>query len=360
MKSYTDIRFLTGIVISNVSKSKDGTFKVKSEDTYGDDMEVIYTSPAYMLNGGGVLSIPEVGSEVLVLQDLEKHKNYYIATIVDFPSNNISPGDPEFQLIGDKYVYTDRDKPQKVTFTNQANAGLKISRRALPDFIDCKVVLDSEGGKRISLSDSDNADWVLIRNEHGDSIVLTGEANDIFPERSLEIKTKGPQQYVSFESGFNFYVIDGRDFTIENYSSGANANTSAGEKGRYGNITLRSYEKDINIVAKGSTSEIFITTPKARIVIQADGSVSIESLGSVNIKSDLNINLEAGNSINLKASNINVTSDLNTAVQSNGLFSVKSTGIAAIDGAQVHLNSQLSVPVVNVPIQNSPKNDYGE
>lgn len=360
MKSYTDIRFITGIVTSNFSREQDGTFTVKSADTYGQELEVIYTSPAYLLNGGGVLSIPEIGSEVLVLQDLDKHKNYYIATILDFPPNDTSSGDPNFKLIGDNYVYSERDKPQRVTFTNAANAGLKISRRALPEYIDCKVVLDSEGGKRISLSDSDNADWIIIRNEHGDSIVLTGEANDIFPERSLEVKTKGSQQYVTFESGMHFYIIDGRDFTIENYSSGANANTTAGEKGRFGNITLRSYEKDINIVAKGSTSQIFITTPKARIVIQEDGSVSIESLGSVNIKSQLDINLEATNSINLKAANVNISSDANTAIQSNGIFSAKSTGIAAIDGSQLHLNSQLSIPVVTVPIQDSPKNDYGE
>lgn len=360
MKSYTDIKFITATVTSNFSKEQNGTFKVKSADTYGDDMEVIYTSPSYLLNGGGVISIPEVGSEVLVLQDLEKHKNYYIATIVDYPPKDISSGDPKFTLIGDPYIYSERDKPQKVTFTNSANAGLKISRRALPEYISCKVDLDSEGGKRISLSDSDNADWVLIRNEHGDSIVLTGEANDIFPERSLEVKTKGSQQFVTFESGMHFYVIDGRDFTIENYSSGANANTTASDKGRFGNITLRSYEKDINIVAKGGTSQIFITTPKARIVVQEDGSVNIESLGSVNIKSQVDINLEAINSINLKAANVNISADLNTAIQSGGIFSSKSTGIAAIDGAQVHWNSQLSLPVVPVPIQDSGKNDYGE
>lgn len=359
MKTYNDLKFITGIVIDNRDTSKRGRMLVKFEGQSETASEVIYTSPYFTTNGGGVLAVPEVGSEIIALEDSEKTKIYYIATIVDFPSQNeVGGGLKEFNVISDPYVYTEREKPQKVNFTNQFGAGLKISRRVLPKLLSTKVDLSSEGGKRITLSDSPESNLIMIRNEHGDGIIITSEQSDVHPERSIEIKSVGQQNYVSFQSGINFYVIDGRDINIENFSSGAFANTSAATKGRFGNINLRSSEADISIVGKGQGSEIFIVTPKARIQINLDGSVNIEAL-NVNIKSALNMTLEAQN-LSIKSTNLNIKSD--------ALLNVDSPAINVNTQAITGLSTPVGGPVIAtggqqavvIPILPLTKNDYGE
>jgi hypothetical protein len=309
---------------------------------------------------GGILTIPEVGSEVLLLIDDTHKKVYYLHTVVDFPENEMSGGLKTFGLFGDNYVYSTREVPQKITFTNQLNAGLKITRKFQPDSIVAKVDLDSEKGKRISLNDSPGSDFVLVRNEHGDGITIASDGNDIHGERSIEVKSKGLQQFVSYQSGMNFYVIDGKDINIENYSTGSFSNINAADLGRFGNINIRSHNADVSLVGKGPTSQIFIVTPNSRIQIDSTGAVTIESINSISVKSSSDINLDAGNTLNITATNLNIKTTSDTRIDSGGNFSARSVGVNSLDGSQVHFNSQLSLPVVTLPLLPATRNDYGE
>jgi hypothetical protein len=353
-------KFEEGIVMSTVDDTKLLKILVKLKNLDGIIVEAIYTTPFFSLDGGGVIAVPDVGTSVLLVYDRTSGKAYYIASIVEPPE--ISPGGAklDFSVVGDNKIYSERGMPQKLLFTNQANAGLKITRKALPSYINSKVDIDSENGKRISLNDSPNADWVMIRNEHGDGIVIASDGNNIHSERSIEIKSKGMQQYVSMQSGMNFYVIDGKDINIENFSTGAFSNTRSVDVGRYGNINLRSHTSDISIVGKGVDSKIFITTPKARIQIASDGSIILDSIGSITMNSTGNINLNATASINIAGASVNIKSEGTLSMQSGSNFYAKSGGIAAIDGTLVHLNSNLALPTTIEPTLPPGRNDYGE
>ena len=374
-----------GIVVSNFdSGSKTGKMSVEMDES-GLTIDVIYVSPFYHLNGGGVLAIPDIGSKILVFNDLNSGYYYYLGTIIDTPSNPVIGGMIGWEPISEPGVYSERGIPQKVTYTNQVGAGLKISRRLLPNYMTSKVNLDSEKGKRISLSDSPKSDVVLIRNEHGDGIVISSQANDVHADRSIEVKCKGSQHFVSYQAAMNFYLIEGKDISIENFSTGSNSNTTAGEKGRFGNINIKSHNADINITGKGDKSDIFITTPKARIEIKADGSVLIDSQDSVRIQALKNIELKstAGDismealNINMKSTlNTNIQSMLNTSIEATANFTAKGTLLATLtsdaspvvikgtsDAAPIlGLRDPPAAPVIIQPLQpkQKTKTDYGD
>jgi hypothetical protein len=347
---------LEGIVVSNHDETKSGILLVSIPEVSNEAVNVTFTSPFYALNGGGMLAIPEVGSKILVLSKNKKY--YYLSTIVEQPSNEQIGGLIDFRVINDKYLYTERGRPQKVTYANQFNAGLKISRRLLPDYMSAKVDLDSEGGKRISLSDSPLSDVVLIRNEHGDGIVISSEANDVHSERSIEVKSKGAQRYVVFQSGMDIYVIDGRDINIENTSTGAYANDNA--VGRYGNINLRSENKDISVLSKSDNGRVFIVTPSARIQIESDGSIVLDSAQNIQIKSTNDIDIKSNKAIRISGETIDIKATNNLRLQAGLDASILAGGTNSLDGDQIHFNSGLSQPANDTSITTPERNDYGE
>ena len=358
---YNDLKIFTGIVVSNYDESNTGKLIVKSESSQ-TNLEVTYVSPFYFPNGGGVLAIPEVGSKILMFSNDDDANIYYLGTVIDYPDNPMVGGKTDWSPIGANRIYSEKNIPQKVMYTNQVGAGLTISRKFLPDYINTKVNLDSEKGKRISLSDSPKSDCVLIRNEHGDGIVITSKENDVHADRSIEVKSKGLQQYVSFQSAMNLYVIEGKDINVENFSTGANSNTTAAASGRFGNINLKSHNADINIVGKGSESNIFITTPKARVEIKADGSVLIDSQGSIRMQSLGNIELKStAGDISMEALNINMKSTLETKMSSLNT-TIDATIKFAAGGATAILEGNpqpiIKGPVTGLPVVASNSTGY--
>jgi hypothetical protein len=342
-----------GIVVSNFdAETETGKLSVKLEK-FDTAVDVTYVSPFYFMNGGGVLAIPEVGSKVIVFTDANTDESYYLGTIIDAPSNPEKGGAIGWTPIGKNRIYSEKGIPQKVMYTNQVGAGLSISRKFLPNYINAKVNLDSEKGKRISLSDSPNSDCILIRNEHGDGIVVTSQENDVHADRSIEVKSKGLQQYVSFQSAMNLYVIEGKDITLENFSTGANSNTTAAASGRFGNVNLKSHNADINITGKGSDSNIFITTPKARVEIKSDGSVLIDSQGDIRMQSLGNIELKStAGDINLEALNINMKSAIETKMSSLNT-TIDATVKFAAGGAIAILEGNPQ-PIIKGPVTGLP------
>jgi hypothetical protein len=338
-----DNKIYHGQVISNYDLESKGSLRAKIPE-FGDDAYlVVYTSPYLTRNGGGMVAIPEIGSEILVYYIREKNKFYYLSTIVDIPDEFDNSGLKDWSVIKDKYVFTERGIPQRVTFTDSFGAGLAISSRSSKKYISAKVDLKSRMGKMVSLSDSPNSDMVMIRNEHGDGVAISSEPSEVYSERSIEIKSKGAQRNVSFQSGIDTVVVEGKDITLENYSSGSHSTA-----GRFGNINLRSHNADINIVGKGQDSRIFIITPKARIQIENDGSVKIESNANIQLSTDGNFNVKAG-SFSVDANSINMKSATNITLDANASISAKGGVIASIDAATLHLNSGVSQPAVTNP-----------
>lgn len=348
-----------GIVVSNIDTTRNGILSVRIPDISDELCFVTYTSPFFVPNGGGIIAIPEVGCKILILQNLESGKFYYLTTIVEIPDNSQKGGLTDWNLIPDKYIYSERERPQKVNVTNQFGAGLKISRRFLPEYITSKVELVSETGKKISLSDSPKFDAVIIRNEHGDGIVITSDPSDIHSERSIETKSIGPQRYVVYKSDINMLVVDGRDITIENLSTGAGANTDT--EGKFGNINLRSHNADINIVSRADDGRVFIVTPKARIQIEADGSIKITSDSDIQIAAKGDLDIKSDNAIRIQGNTLDIKANTNMKFESGGNISSKAAGTNSLDGPQaIHFNSGVSQAANAAQIEEAVKTDYNE
>tara|TARA_R110000782_G_scaffold184388_2_gene274680 strand:+ start:41595 stop:42623 length:1029 start_codon:yes stop_codon:yes gene_type:complete len=323
------MKIIKGTVVSNVDDDKQGTLKVIFPSLSQGAFDVTYTSPMYMLNNGGMLAIPEEGSRILAALDEDGDgKIYYMSTIVDTPDTPQAGGLKVWNVVGDTRVYSDRKKPQKVSYANQAGAGVHITRKFLPSQIVAKTDLTSEKGKMLSLNDSPKSDAVILRNEHGDGLLMFSEGDEIHSERSIEMKSKGSQKFVVYQSDLGMYVIDGRDINIENHSTGAFAGPG---NNRFGNVNLRSKNADVTLVSKAEDGRIFLVTPKARIQIAADGSIQIHGTGDVQITSDANINLNAAQDVNIKGTNVNIKADANIATDGGSVNSMQ--------GAQIHFNS---------------------
>jgi len=349
-----------GKVVSNKDVTHSGRLSAYIEEYSSDIVEVTYTSPFYSKNSGGMIALPEVGTDILVYHLDSNNAFYYISTVVDH--NSSSEKDPRssilknWKIIADKYVFKDKDIPQVITFTDPFNNGMRISSTFAKKFISSKVELISQAGKKVLISDSPKANFIKIRNEHGDGITITSKENPTLSDRAILMKSNGPQMFTVFESEMDLRVIDGRDINIENLSTGING-LSPGQKS--GNVNVRSKHSDITLHSEGSDGRIFIITPKARIQIQADGSVMIEAL-NVQIKSDTSISMDSP-VISMHTQSFNLIADASIAMQGGATVSILSPGVVSIDGTTaLQLNSQTSVPpipTIQLPLD---KNDYQE
>jgi hypothetical protein len=356
-------KVLTGRVVSNEDISKLGNMYVAINEFNQTVVKVHYTSPYYSRGNGGVIAIPEVGSDVIVLSlnadggYLDRAGSYYyITTIIDESDTeeNIGYIRKDFNTLNDKYLY-DENKPKRLSFCDMFNSGLRISSITSKDFISSKVELVSRTNKRLILSDSPLSDLIMLRNEHGDGLVITSRPSDFIGERSVELKSKGSLRLVSYESEIGIFLTEGRDITIQNSSTGVNG--SASNK-RSGNINIRSQNSDVNIVAKGEDSKIFIVTPKARIQIEADGSVKIESDASLDIKSQ-QLNIDSSQ-VNVKCDQFNLACNGNAVVESTGVLSLSSKSNAIVQGVKLDLNPGTALPAQAQSVTVNTKTDYNE
>jgi len=375
-----EVKFEIGVVTDVQDIYKHFNFTVEIEG--GEKTSVIYTSPFFFFGGGGQLTPPNIGSKVIVMFDKVKKFYYYVSTIVGMtnPDWIYDPSLKVLPLTADPTIYTDKNIPQKVNYTNEIGSGLKISRKKLRKYIDAKVELKSEFGKKIALVDSPTNSHVLMRNEHGDGIRIishdwlagtTGYPHPIYPSRSIIVFSKGPQFYTTtrgLQSSSTDVPLIPRN---KDYSSA-----------RIGNINIRSVNSDVNIAVNGTESEIYITTPKARVEIREDGTVLIHSAATINLRADGDItmksnngsiNMEAGGgSINLKSSSncniqsgseVNIKSSAALNTQAGGELSLKAGGNCNVDGTQIHLNSGFSTDAGDAATPRQidiQRNAYGE
>jgi|GEM_PF-5135384 len=353
--------FLLGMVESIVDPSHTFKLYVKLLED-GRKVNVTYTSPFFHKTSGGAIAVPNVGSKILILKNIDYNKYYYISTIVEGEPDPYDPDviDPTHFLYGitRESYYTDKDIPQRITFTNEQNAGLVIRDERLSGYIASEVKLQSDKGKIVSLQDSPLDNKINIRNEHGDGIRVTSDSigsvfyNDehhgLLASRSIYLMCAGDQNMVSYTGGIKLMISEGREIDIKNCSTGAGGDNAsagiiAGSNERCGNVNITSEDSDVNIRAgtdSNSRSAVFISTPKGRIQINYDGSIDISCKEDINIRSlSGNITLQANKDIKMKCSNFVVNTTGNFGVNAAGTFHGMATGNAGLTGTQVHLNS---------------------
>lgn len=365
------MKTIIGHVATNLDSSRGGKFKASFDNLAGgEDVDVIYTSPMYRVNGGGMIAIPEEGDIILAAHDANTGNLYYISTIVDKSLVGEISKVPNFEDIGDPLLYTEGGKPVKTQYCNQVGAGLDITRnyKPAPNKLVTSVNLKSEGGKKVGLDDSPGVEAVIVRNQHGDGILVKGDADDIFPSRCIHVTSNGKQDYTVMESSMDLRVVEGLDLTIENTSTGAMGTTPSEQYRpnkdnsnaglpcrRWGGIYLRSEQGDVSISSKGDDGRIFIVTPKARIQINEDGEVDISSTASIQLSATGDINME-GSNVNIKARDGFIRLESVTDVS----LLTGTGGSVNIDGGpNINLNASLSSQIANVIMAND-LNDYYE
>jgi len=366
---------IKGKVTSNKGSLQTGRFKATFKIIGDEEVDVIYTSPMYRVNGGGLLALPTKGDIILAAHNPDTTEVYYHSTIVDtqLPKTQVRGDDrvPNFVEIPDDKVFADDGSPVKVNYTNQVGAGLEVTRnfKPAPGKPISSVNLISEAGKKVGLDDSPGVEAVVVQNQHGDGITVKGDADDLFPSRCIQVASKGHQSFIVAESSLDLTVVEGLDISIENRSTGAMAQTPSEQYWpngnlpckRWGGIYLRSESGDISIAANADTGEpeqdgrIFIVTPKARIQITETGAIQIDSdQDDIRIKSTSNINMEGAN-INIKATG-------SLKMESGGETSILSGGNVVVDGTEIHLKP--TTPPTSIPPLTEHStldlNDYSE
>lgn len=355
-------------VVSTETNQNECVFWCIVESIQLGPIPVHYTSPFYRSYNGGIFAMPEPSTEVLIYSTPE-NKYYYLCTVVNpTPLEELLRGYTKhipdtLKAVADKYIFTEYKVPQRLTFTDSFGQGLHIDSRNLPKYISSKVQLKSRGGKILNLSDSPKSDAIQLITEHGDGLTITSQ-NKGKPRkdnyrglRSVELKSLGSSNIVSYESEINLIISDGRDINIENHSSTKNGREDGTQSG---NINIRSKNSDVSIVTEGDTSKIFIVTPKARIQIDENGNVLFETSGSIQMVSKSDIVLKADNAIHIEASDINIKSSGDIKAQAGSTMNLLSSGQSAIQGSEVHLNSSPASPAEDATILQLGKTDYEE
>lgn len=303
------MRICEAQVVNTFDMEQRGVFLAYSKDVHSGPFEVTYTTPYAAQNEAGFIGVPEEGTIILIYQPENSSKWYYMASSFERPmeqaSNKIFD---ETYRYPDKHVNRARGRPMKVVLQDIKGNKLTLSSEYNPKFVNVKAQLESHLGKKLTLSDSPDKNCIMLKNEHGDGLKITTRPDPVSPARAIELDSKGPQKFTSRDSELELRVLDGKDIIIENTSTGVKRDLTAPEQ--FGNISLVSAERDINLMAKGVTSKIFLDSlgsgghiqidSGGTITIWAAGAVKIKC-GSLDIKSDSYINLQAGTSLNLKA-----------------------------------------------------------
>ena len=341
------MRIFRGVVRNNSDITKTGKLTVEQYHRPEIMLTVTYASPYYTRHEGGLLAIPEIGSEILFLFDEDFSEYYYLSTLVCPTQTFTTKTATKENLIPEKKLYNDNDVPQAITFKDSKGSGLKVSNYySKIDSIGPRVQLNTWTNHKLLLSDSPEMDCVILRNKDFDGITITSRPNNVHSANSIETKSKGAQRCIVRESEYQVVVADGKDITFLNNSTGAfQAFVEDGQpKDRqYGNINLISKNKDINIWTEGADGNILITTPKVRLQINSDGSLDIISDSDVNIKTQ--------RELNLKGNKINIESD--TEINLNG----QSVNIKGQGGnVKIQGDSGTSIGFTGIPLQLNPVN----
>ena len=376
------MRILKGIVKNTINTDRNGRFDALIEDISDQPLPVIYTSPMYRVNGGGIIAIPEVEDLILVVEDESTGEIFYHSTIVAPSKGTFKIDDPFYSTVKNN-VYNFGEIPVRVRIEDGHGQGLCIAKNDEPPPIspisESSVMLHSLTGKKVILEDSVGVDRVTIHNQHAHGITIQGDSTGIGTpfgraKSEIEIRSPGPHYYVSDSSEMQMRIADGRDLKLINTSTGAMGVSASQEywpngpseqpPKRWGGIYVKSENGDISIASKASDGRIFLTTPgaKIQIVTKEDGSsdIRVECNGDLSMDALGSINLRAGGNFNVQANDINFNSNQNVITAAGNVAAISSGGDMALDGATINLNSGISPSATAVTIPNTLLDDYSD
>jgi hypothetical protein len=325
-----------------------GILEVK-ESQSGNSIEarpdiVNLTSPYHTRNEGGIVAVPQEGSEILYLQDDVLNTNYYLNTLIanekTLGIKNDTLKDP---VVNDSLMFDESGNSHSLTFKDSKGAGLKVSNYHDKNQLSAKVELKSAANHKVILSDVPKMDCIIIRNRSGDGFTLTDEATQQHSARSLDLKTKISQRWTTREGEYFVTVVDGRDLTLYNHSTGINADANNIEQS--GNVNLNSVNRHVNLWADGgpaASGSVFVTTYGGNSLIQlnSSGEIRIYAKKNLEIRIEGDVNVKATGDINFDGANINFNTAGDINMKAGG--SIKAEGAGGIDlgdgSADLHLN----------------------
>lgn len=340
--------------------SRNGSFLARINHLGNTETRVNYVSP-YASNGaGGMIAIPEEGTEILVCRPSGSTSWYYLGATMS-PEIEEAEG-PVIADAGvlpasriDPNLYRARGVPMKIALKSNNGAGLSISEEYNPKFINRKTELTSSVGKRVSLVDSPNIDSIILDSGNGSKITLTDDPkNNSLPSRAIQVETVGPQKYVNYESQTDILVgRGGRELQLLNNANGV----AWGEGAECGNVNIQSKWKDVNVWTQAERGRIFIqclAEDGDEQVIQIEtkgtgGNIIITTRGDITLNAEGNLNINAGEEIKMKAGG-------KLSIDCASL-DIDSNGVANIDGSEIHLAGDQASPTP--PETPSVESTYG-
>lgn len=283
-------------VIDNTDFTEMGTVKVK--DTFTgltrkhEPYCVIYTSPYYAHNEGGIIAIPEVGVMILICKPDNDDNWFYMSSVVAPNPGMAKVSDKGALIKGRKIIHSDeiyraRSRPEALAFSSSEGNELNLKDSHNPGYFNSQVQLKSSAGKQIAAIDSPQIDAVIIRNEHDDYLKISSNANGSMGPRSIELECQGNMRLNCREANLDISVEDGRELNIHNNSTGSHRISS--NDSSPGNINIKTDWGDVNItVQKAENGSIFLTVKgdSSHIVLQSEGSIEIAGKKGVNIQSE--------------------------------------------------------------------------
>ena len=353
-------------VIETIDYSRNGVLQVYCPEVSEELFHVRYVSP-YMANGqGGMIAIPEAGSHILIDKAKNDDEWYYLGTIASVEPVGVPIDDEQREasdarppdIYSEERIYEARDLPQRLVFKSPAGNKLVLSDEYGPDHNTIKAELKSMTGKKVSLVDSPQINCVILKNEHGDGLLITGEEHPHFPSRSFISHSRGAHMLTSSEGAMYLRVIDGRDLHIENNSTGMNAPTEKTEQS--GNVNISSKYRDVNIFTDVEDGRIFIDAGshlqlecnEGGITIYSKGKLSIVSEDDIHMKADKSVFIEGGESVDIKSGE-------GAAIESGEVLSLKASQDVALEGATIQLQDGPSRDANEADPDSRQTNHYG-
>jgi hypothetical protein len=323
-------------------------FKAKVRALGNSNKDINYMSPYFGHGGAGFVALPTVGQTILVVQPDTTDEFYYLGSVlrelgdsVDNPNilkdDLVSPSDSV-----DDQAYKARGVPQRLIIKDALGNKIALSNEYNPDYYNVKTQVKSVVGKQFQAVDSPLINSVFLKNEHGDGVTITSTANAVDGARLLKTYANMGQEHRASKGRILMHLLDGRDFTLVNTSTGQNKEFG---NDLYGNINIESRNKDVNIYSRSQTTgkiHIECTEPESNQTIQirtlsGQSVIRISSNGKIELQSGGNLDINVGGDLRL-----NVGGKLNINA-GNGIDMLSSAAIN-IDGSTIDLNSGTSNP----------------
>lgn len=367
-------------VRDRTSLGNEGTFLARIADSECGEQLVKYVSPYASGAKGGMIAVPEVGTQILVCKPGGSDGWYYLGAtfepeiratpeMLNPPEVNggssgptlggesggspfggggggatfgaVTDSTPPFARI-DPDISKVSDVPNKILLRGNHGHGLEISdERDGVTTVGVKTELTSSNDKKITMHDSPGIDSIKIDSGNNAKIELTQNPQDN-PQKSaasIEIDCNGPQLHVCRESDMELRVLGGgRELNIVNSANGVPWGGVAGvpdaKLPTAGNVNIQSDRGDVNIFSNSPyTGRIFIET------LNSFGQRQLIKIGTAGV--DGAIVLQA-NSIVLDATGAGGTIDLNAA---GGVYINGGLGPVSTLGASIETKGEAGVNI---------------